>query len=77
MTDLFSFNVPKCISELPQFFVHFDKIKQIMVCYQNHSVLANDIHNESRKRRSLQLHDLRNIMNVKKPRKSRSSIAFK
>jgi hypothetical protein len=57
--------------------MHFDKIKQIMVCYRTHCVLANDIHNESRKRPSIQQQNLRNIMNVKKPRKLRSSIAFK
>lgn len=77
LTELYSFNVPKSISELPQFVMHFDEIKKIMVCYQENCVLANDIHKESRKRMYIQQQNTRNILNVKKPKKLRSSIAFK
>ncbi|KAG1450315.1 hypothetical protein G6F46_010554 [Rhizopus delemar] len=64
LTELYSFNVPKSISELPQFVMHFDEIKKIMVCYQENHVLANDIHKESRKRMSIQQQNIRNIMNI-------------
>ncbi|CAO3645240.1 unnamed protein product [Mucor hiemalis] len=77
LTELYSFNVPKSISELPQFVMHFDEIKRIMACYQENCVLANDIHNKSRKRMSIQQQNTRSILNIKKPRKLRSSIAFK
>ncbi|KAG1205954.1 hypothetical protein G6F69_009170 [Rhizopus microsporus] len=63
LTELYSFNVPKSISELPQFVMHFDEIKKIMVCYQENCVLANDIHKESRKRMYIQQQNTRNILN--------------
>ncbi|KAG1222051.1 hypothetical protein G6F35_005563 [Rhizopus arrhizus] len=63
LTELYSFNVPKSISELPQFVMHLDEIKKIMVCYQENCVLANDIHKESRKRMSIQQQNTRNILN--------------
>ncbi|KAG0943531.1 hypothetical protein G6F57_003911 [Rhizopus arrhizus] len=64
LTELYSFNVPKSISELPQFVMHLDEIKKIMVCYQENCVLANDIHKESRKRMSIQQQNTRNILNI-------------
>lgn len=77
LTELYSIYVPKSISELPQFVMHFDEIKKIMVCYEENCVLANDLHKESRKRMSFQQQNTRNILNIKKPKKLRSSIAFK
>ncbi|KAI7875547.1 uncharacterized protein EV154DRAFT_472758 [Mucor mucedo] len=72
MVELFSFNVPKCISELPSLIMHFDQLKRIMVAHETHCVLSN-----TRKRLAVDQPSYSDMMNVKKPKNIRPSLAFK
>ena len=42
MVELFSFNVPKCISEPPMFVMSLNQIKQLIVSHDTHCVLSNE-----------------------------------
>lgn len=76
MTELFSFNVPKCISELPMFAMNLDHLKQIMQSHKNNCVYSSE-NRASKKRPSIQQQSLHETINIRKPKRVRPNLCFK
>ncbi|GAA5802875.1 hypothetical protein HPULCUR_008350 [Helicostylum pulchrum] len=78
MCELLSINAPKSISELPEFFTHFDQLKQVMLCYKERSCLKEDSTSyNSTKKHKLCPSEMKSVINVKKPKGTHASISFK
>ncbi|KAI9247123.1 hypothetical protein BDA99DRAFT_256952 [Phascolomyces articulosus] len=81
MIELYSFEVPKYISQLSQTLSSFNLLKQVMVCSDKYCVNDDSTNPQTRKRENndcnLDQATLDKILNQKKPRTVFSSLSFK
>lgn len=78
MCELLFVRVPNCITQLLEFFTHFDQLKRIMNCYKTHCCLKEgNLNITTSKKRSIYPSNLQHIVNIKKPKGTHASISFK
>ncbi|KAI9315490.1 hypothetical protein BX666DRAFT_2028399 [Dichotomocladium elegans] len=77
MVELYSFEIPKYLSQLPQLLISFTQLKRIMVCSEENCVSTEPHHRPLKRTYKLTHDEMEKILNVKKPKTSCLSLQFK